>query len=47
MEALERETLNWVIWFNQQRLLDPIGNIPPAEFDALYDQGQAAISEAA
>jgi len=47
VEALEWETLNWVTWFNQQRLLEPIGNIPPAEFEALYDQGQAAISETA
>jgi transposase InsO family protein len=47
VEALEWETLNWVAWFNQQRLLEPIGNIPPAEFEALYEQSQAAIPKAA
>ena len=47
IEALEWETLNWVAWFNQHRLLEPIGGIPPAEFEALYAQGQAAIPKAA
>ena len=31
MDAVERETLKWVDWFNKRRLLEPIGNIPPAE----------------
>lgn len=47
VEALEWETLKWVTWFNQQRLLEPIGNRPPAEFEALYEQSQAAIPVAA
>lgn len=47
VEALEWETLKWVAWFNQQRLLEPIGNRPPAEFEALYEQSQAAIPTAA
>ena len=47
VEALEWETLNWVTWFNQQRLLEPIGNIPPAEFEAQYEQGQALQPNAA
>lgn len=29
-------TLEWVDWFNHRRLLEPIGNIPPAEADARY-----------
>ena len=29
--AVEWETLNRVDWFNNRRLLEPIGNIPPAE----------------
>jgi putative transposase len=29
-------TLEWVDWFNQRRLLEPIGNIPPAEAEARY-----------
>lgn len=31
LEAVEYKTIEWVDWFNHQRLLDPIGNIPPAE----------------
>jgi transposase InsO family protein len=30
-EAVEYATLEWVNWFNNRRLLEPIGNIPPAE----------------
>jgi transposase InsO family protein len=26
----------WVAWFNHQRLLEPIGYIPPAEAEANY-----------
>ena len=36
LEAVERATLNWVHWFNNRRLLDPIGNIPPAEAEQRY-----------
>jgi transposase InsO family protein len=35
-ESLEIATLEWVAWFNQQRLLAPIGYIPPAEAEANY-----------
>jgi hypothetical protein len=28
--------LEWVDWFNNRRLLEPIGNIPPAEAEARY-----------
>ena len=47
IEALEWETLNWVPWFNQQRLLGPIGHIPPAVFEAPYERGQQESSEVA
>ena len=36
MEAVEYATLQWVDWFNNRRLLEPIGNIPPAEAEAAY-----------
>jgi putative transposase len=36
MEAVEFATLEWVDWFNNQRLLEPIGNIPPAEAEQRY-----------
>ncbi|WP_145911955.1 IS3 family transposase [Blastochloris viridis] len=35
-EAVEFATLEWVDWFNNRRLLAPIGNIPPAEAEARY-----------
>jgi len=35
-ESLELATLQWVHWFNRQRLLRPIGHIPPAEAEANY-----------
>lgn len=36
LEAVEFATLEWVDWFNHRRLLEPIGNIPPAEAEAIY-----------
>ena len=35
-EAVEFATLEWVDWFNNRRLLEPISNIPPAEAEAAY-----------
>ena len=35
-EAVEFATLEWVNWFNHRRLLEPIGNAPPAEVEARY-----------
>jgi transposase InsO family protein len=35
-EAVEFATLEWVDWFNNRRLMEPIGNIPPAEAEARY-----------
>jgi transposase InsO family protein len=36
MEAVEYATLEWVDWFNNRRLLEPIGHVPPAEAEAAY-----------
>jgi transposase InsO family protein len=44
-EAVELATLEWVSWFNNQRLLAPLGYVPPAEAEANYYRrlaGQAA-----
>ena len=45
-EAVEFATLEWVDWFNNRRLLEPIGNIPPAEaernFYAMMDEREMA-----
>ena len=35
-ESVELATLQWVHWFNHERLLAPIGHIPPAEAEANY-----------
>ena len=35
-EAVEFATLEWVDWFNNRRILEPIGNIPPAEAEERY-----------
>jgi len=35
-EAVEFATLEWVDWFNNRRLLEPIGHGPPAEAEAAY-----------
>ena len=36
LEAVEFATLEWVDWFNTRRLLEPIGYVPPAEYEARY-----------
>lgn len=36
LEQVEFATLEWIDWFNNKRLLEPIGNIPPAEAEARY-----------
>ena len=36
IEAVEFATLAWVDWFNTRRLLEPIGYIPPAEYEERY-----------
>jgi len=36
LEAVEFATLTWVDWFNTRRLLEPLGYVPPAEYEAHY-----------
>lgn len=38
----ENGKLIWVDWFNNRRLFEPIGNIPPVEYEELYYQQQEA-----
>ena len=47
LEAVEFATLEWVDWFNNRRLLEPIGNIPPAEFELMYYRSQQTPAMAA
>jgi putative transposase len=36
IDQVEYATLEWVDWFNHRRLLEPIGHVPPAEFEAAH-----------
>jgi integrase-like protein len=45
--SVEYATLEWVDWFNHRRLLEPIGNIPPAELEATYHQSTSQLPMAA
>jgi putative transposase len=36
IDEVEYATLEWVDWFNHRRLLEPIGDVPPAEFEAAF-----------
>jgi transposase InsO family protein len=47
LDAVESATFEWVHWFNTQRLLAPIGYIPPAEYEEMYYTGQASLPVAA
>jgi putative transposase len=47
LEQVEYATLEWVDWFNSRRLLEPIGNIPPAEFELMYYRQQEESATAA
>ena len=38
LEAVEFATLAWVDWFNHRRLLEPLGYLPPVEFEAQFHQ---------
>jgi putative transposase len=42
IEEIEFATLEWVDWFNNRRLFEPIGNLSPVEFEALYHERQEA-----
>jgi transposase InsO family protein len=47
MDEVEYATLDWVDWFNNRRILEPIGNIPPAEYELMYYQQLEESSKAA
>ena len=43
LEAVEFATLDWVDWFNHRRLLEPLGDMPPAEYETRY-HAQATVA---
>ncbi len=47
IDEVEFATLEWVDWFNNQRLFEPIGNVPPAEFETMYDRKEGKCATGA
>ena len=47
LEDVEFATLTWVDWFNHRRLLEPIGYLPPAEYEEAYYRTQETPAEVA
>ena len=47
VEHVEFATLEWVNWFDYRQLLEPIGNIPPGEFEQPYDHQQESPAKVA
>ena len=47
LDQVEIATLRWVDWFNNRRLLQSIGDVPPAEKETMYYQQQEGSAEAA
>ena len=47
IDAVEYATLVWVHWFNNRRLLEPLGYVPPAEFEEAYYRSQESQAIAA
>jgi putative transposase len=46
LDDVECATLEWVDWFNHRRLLEPIGDIPPAQFEEIHYRERASAEEA-
>jgi putative transposase len=47
VEAVELATLEWVHWFNHKRLMEPLGYVPPAEYEEAFFTRQANARSAA
>ena len=45
LEDVEFATLEWVDWFNNRRLLEYTGNIPPAEFEEMYYRKHSLVED--
>jgi hypothetical protein len=46
LDDVELATLEWVDWWNHRRLLEPIGNVPPAEKEADYYRHNSPAEDA-
>jgi putative transposase len=47
VEDVEFAALEWVDWVNHRRLLEPIGDVPPAEFEQMHYEQQTSLAIAA
>ena len=47
LEMVEFATLEWVDWFNNRRLLEPIGHVPPVEYEAAFYASEATLATTA
>jgi putative transposase len=47
LEDVEYATLEWVDWFNQRRLLEPIGYVSPADYEIRYYESIQESAKAA
>jgi transposase InsO family protein len=47
IDEVEFATLEWVAWYNTRRLLEPLGYLPPDEFEQAYYHRQTASAELA
>jgi transposase InsO family protein len=47
IDEVEYATLDWVDWFNNRRLMEPLGWLPPMEYEQAFYQSQAAQARAA
>lgn len=47
IEGVEIATLDWVSWYNRNRLLGPIGHVPPLEFEERYHHSQLSLAAGA
>ena len=47
IDAVEYATLEWVDWFKNRRLLESIGNFPPAKLEQAYYDRRETQAEAA
>lgn len=44
VDDVEYHTLDWVSWYNGSRLLEPLGYMPPAEFELMYEQQKQELA---
>ena len=44
-EHVEYATLEWVSWYNTERLMEPLGYLPPAEYEAQSHPATSDLAE--